>query len=111
MVPQAGADAARVGVPAVEQHLTRARVRGRARVRARARARFRVRVRARVRVKVRVWVRVRVAAGVRVPAVEQHRDVVVPVEEDHGRLAQGEPQCVHQLEDLVKGTGRGRGRE
>jgi len=87
-------------VPAVEQHLTRARGTGRARVRARARARFRVRVRARVRVKVRVWVRVRVAAGARVRAVERHRDVVVPVEEDHGRLAQGEPQCVHQLKDL-----------
>ena len=51
------------------------------------------------------------AAGVRVRAVEQHRDVVVPVEEDHRRLAQGEPQGVHQLEDLVRGRGRGRGRE
>ena len=69
-------------------------------VSARVRARFRVRVRARVRVKVRVWVRVRVAAGVRVRAVERHRDVVVPMEEDHGRLAQGEPQRVHQLKDL-----------
>ena len=75
-------------------------VRVRVRFRVRARARFRVRARARVRVKVRVWIRVRVAAGARVQAVERHRDVVVPMEEDHGRLAQGEPQRVHQLEDL-----------
>ena len=80
----------------------RARGRGRARGRARAGVRVRPRARATARVSVRVWarVRVRVAAGVRVRAVERHRDVVVPMEEDHGRLAQGEPQRVHQLKDL-----------
>lgn len=40
---------------------------------------------------------------VRVPAVKQHRDVVVPVQEDEGLLPQHDEDRVAQFRDLKTG--------